>query len=89
MEIGNEPNRQSQVNSQFNQVNKLLDDLKAVVGELGKRLERALREPTPQKEAALTKDEHLVPIASEIRDIGRTIGNQAARLRDYIDRLEV
>lgn len=91
MDIGKEPQRQSQINSQFNRTNKSLDELSVIVGDLGIRLERVLREPTPQKnEVALTKDEeYLVPVASEIRDIARTIENQAARLRDYLDRLEV
>lgn len=90
MEMGSEPKRQSQVTTQFNQANKSLDELSAIVGDLGKRLERVLREPTPQNAAVLTKEEeYLVPVASEIRDIAKSIGIQAAYLRDYLDRLEV
>ena len=88
MEIGSEKNRQ--VNTQINQANKSVDELSAIVEDLGKRLERVLRDPPPQDAEATPREEaDLVPVASEIRDMASNIGNQAARLRDYLDRLEV
>lgn len=70
--------------------NKALDELSAVIGDLGNRLDRAMREPSPQDPGENEKkEEYLVPIASEIRAISYTINDQISRIRDFLDRLEV
>jgi len=91
MEGSSEPERTPQVEEQVKHAYGALGDLTSVVNELGERLTKVMREPYPEQ-----KDEEkerlgkvLVPLAGDIRSISEHIEAQTAKLRDYLNRLEL
>jgi len=66
--------------------------LTSVIGELGERLTKVLRQPYPEQkdeEEDRRPKEVLVPLAGNIRGISEHIEVQTDKLRDYLDRLEL
>lgn len=80
----------SQVDDQLDRANKALEGLACVVNELGERLTKAMRSVPPKEKGEKDRPEEvLVPLAGDIRSISEHIEVQTAKLRDYLDRLEL
>jgi len=91
MEESSEPKKTPQVEEQLERVYEALEGLACVVNELGERLAKVMREPYPEQEDRKKDrlEEVLVPLAGDIRSISEHIEAQTAKLRDYLDRLEL
>jgi len=80
----------SQVDDQLDRANGALERLTYIVNDLGERLAKVMRSvPPKEKEEEDRLEEVLVPLAGEIRSISERIEVQTAKLRDYLDRLEL
>jgi len=80
----------SQVDDQLDRANGALERLTYIVNDLGERLAKVMREPYPPEDKEKARlEEVLVPLAGDIRSISEHIEVQTAKLRDYLDRLEL
>lgn len=90
IETVSRPKGSSQVSEQLSQADEALEKLSAIVGEVGNRLCRVLRDYKPQDGIGISEEnEFLVPVAGDIRSIKCGIEIQIERISDYLDRLEV
>lgn len=87
----NAPKAASQVSVQFGEAADALQNLSARIEDLGERLCDVMREPPTVKESEAKEKEAecLVMTASKLRSIVGAVKNQAQRIADYLDRLEL
>ena len=90
MEGSSEPKRTPQIEVQVKRVYGALEGLACVVNEIGESLAKVMREPYPlEDEKKNSTEEVLVPLAEDLSSISGNIEVQTAKLRDYLNRLEL
>lgn len=84
-----EPKRQGQIQQQIENCQNDVGDLSELISKLASILNPILRDPKPEAAAETSKDEYIVPIASEIRSLDFTILYQKDRINDLIRNIKL
>ena len=83
------PEREPQVVAQKEKLNRVLNELEGLVGDLHARLEKVLRTPEPSPPTEDCVENEIVPFAHEIRVQKRRVGSSNELIRDILNRIEL
>jgi hypothetical protein len=79
----------SQVELELDNLNRELDGLGGLIGDLENRLRPITLDPEPQNTAEVTAKDTLVEVAASIRSSRRTVQTYSAILDSLMSRVEV
>lgn len=79
----------SQVVAELNNSGMAVERLSKVIGTLEDSLHAVIKEKVAPPESTDKKAEPLVPLAENVRSLNESIRQQASRLEDFINRLEL